>query len=243
VKKSYFRILTTAGLACGLMLSIQTASASVEGALLLNGGSVTVSATSLTWNGFAIVNGGSTLTYGSGTLVPGGTDVTLKDLPGTLPTPIDMFMAFSGIPMLDFTLDVAGPGSTNTDCSVAGLASHGGECSAFAGVPIVLTQGVGGTVASLGVFGTASDGTSPDAVWFGEFSQTVTTLAGSSGVITPLEVQNFFGGPSSPNGATLTTTFSGTFTASIVPEPSTAAMSLLGTSLLLVALVARRKVS
>jgi len=221
-----------------------TASASVAGALLLNGGSVTVSATNLTWTGFAIVNGATTLTYGAGsTLLAGGTDVTLQPLPGSLPVPINDFMAFSGIPLLDFTLDIAGPGSANTNCSIAGLSANGGECSAFAGVPIILTQGVNGTIASLGVSGTATDGTGATSTWFGEFSETITTLSGVAGTVTPLEVQSFFGGPSSPNSNTLTTTYSGTFSASAVPEPSTVALTLLGASLLLVGLARRRKLS
>jgi len=230
-------------LGCGLFTA-GTASASVVGGLQLNGGSATVTATTLTWNGFAIVNAASTLTYGaSHTLVPAGTDVTLSNLPGSLPTPIDDFMTFSGIPTLDFVLDVAGPGSTNTDCSVAGLAAHNGQCSAFAGSPIVLSQGVTGTVAALGVSGIAKDGTSPDANWFGLFSQTITQLSGSSGVITPAEIQAFFGGPSSPNSNSLVSTYSGTFVASIVPEPSTVTMTVMGGGLILVALARRRRLS
>jgi hypothetical protein len=238
--------LTTGFVLSGVLglISMGTASASVVGGLQLNGGSATVTATSLTWNGFAVVNAASTLTYGaSHTLVPTGTDVTLANLPGTLPIPIDDFMTFMGIPTLDFVLDLAGPGSSNTDCSVAGLAAHGGQCSAFAGAPITLSQGVNGTVASLGVSGIAKDGTSPDASWFGEFSQTITQLTGSSGVITPAEIQAFFGGPSSPNSNAITSTFSGTFVANIVPEPSTIGMTLMGGGLILVALARRRRLS
>ncbi len=242
MKNCSLRILATIGLACGLSLSVQTASATVMGSLQLDGGSVTVSDQMLTWNGFATVNSATTLTYGAGQTIPSGDDVTLKNLPGSLPIPIDMFMAFSGIPMLDFTLDVAGPGSSNTDCSATGLAANGGECSVFLGSPIVLDQKVGGTVANLAVSGTVSDGTST-ANWFGEFSETITSLPGSTGVITPAEIQAFFGGPNNLNSASLTTTFSGTFVATITPEPSTITMSLLGGGLLLVALSFRRRLS
>jgi len=243
MKKNFFSGFTTlAVLACGLLFSTERASASVSGALDLDGGSVTVSATSLTWQGFAIVNGISTLTYDGGTLVPGGTDVTLKNLPGTLPIPIDMFMTFVGIPSLDFTLQTAGPGSSNTDCSAAGLFSHGGDCSAFAGVPIVLSQATNGTLVALGVSGIVTDGTTPISTWTGEFSETITSL-GNIISPTPLQVQQFFGGPGAPNNNTLNSTYSGTFVVRIAntPEPSTMGMVLMGSGLVLVAALRRRR--
>lgn len=244
MKKILSNVLIFSGVIGCSLFSAGTASASVLGGLQLNGGSATVTATTLTWNGFAIVNAASTLTYGaSNTPVAAGTDVTLMNLPGSLPTPIDDFMTFAGIPTLDFVLDLAGPGSTNTDCSAAGLAAHNGQCSAFLGAPIILTQGINGTVASLGVSGVAKDGTSPDANWFGLFSQTITQLSGASGIITPAEVQAFFGGPSNPNNNAVVSTYSGTFVAGVVPEPSTIGMTLMGGGLILVALARRRKLS
>jgi hypothetical protein len=244
MKKNFSSGLTTlAILGCGLLLSTERASASVSGALDLDGGSVTVSATTLVWSGFAIVNGISTLTYDGGTLVPGGTDVTLKNLPGSLPIPINFFMTFAGIPSLDFTLEMAGPGSSNTDCSAAGLFTHGGQCSAFAGVPIVLSQAANGTLVALGVSGIVSDGTTPVSTWTGEFSETITSLGSIIGP-TPLQIQQFFGGPSTPNSNTLSSTYSGTFVAqitSITPEPSSMSMVLMGGGLVLIALRRRRK--
>jgi len=243
MKKNFFSGFTTlAVLSCALLFSTERASASVSGALDLNGGSVTVSAGSLVWSGFAIVNGISTLKYDGGTLVPAGTDVTLKNLPGSLPIPIDMFMSFVGIPSLDFTLDMAGPGSSNTDCSVAGLASHNGDCSAFAGAPIVLSQAANGTLVALGVSGIVTDGTTPISTWSGEFSETVTTL-GNIINPTPLQVQQFFGGPGTPNNNTVSGTYSGTFTVQIAntPEPSTMGMVLMGSGLVLVAALRRRR--
>src|SRR5665213_623366 len=239
MKVNLYKGLSTVGiLGCALSFSMATASATVVGSLALDGGSVTVSATNLVWSGFAVVNGITTLTYGSGTLVPGGTDVTLQNLPGSLPTPINNFMAFNGIGTLDFTLDIAGPGSSNTDCSATGLANHGGECSAFAGVPLILSQATFGTLVSLGVSGTASDGSSPTSIWSGEFSETLTTLGQGVNAITnptPLQVQQYFGGPNAPNANTISSTYSGTFTAQVTtPEPSSMAMMLLATGLLLV---------
>jgi hypothetical protein len=239
-------LLATVGvLCCGLLFSMQEASASVAGSLYLDGGGVTVSPTNLVWNGDATVNSITTLPYGLGILVPGGTDVVLANLPGSLPTPINDFMTFVGIPSLDFILDVAGPGSSNTNCSAAGLMANSGECSAFAGSPLILTQGTNGTVVSLGVSGTVTDGSSPTSLWSGEFAETITTL-GSITDPTPLQIQQFFGGPSTPNSNTLSSTYSGTFVASIqssVPEPSTLMMMLTGCGLILVALGARRKAS
>jgi len=224
-----------------------TASATVVGSLDLDGGAVTVSATNLVWNGFAVVNGITTLTYDSGTAVPGGTDVTLANLPGSLPTPINDFMTFNGIPMLDFTLNVAGPGSANTDCSTTGLAANGGYCSAFMNSPLLLSQGTDGTVVSLGVSGTVSDGTGGTSTWSGEFSETIASLTEGQTVIvdpSPAQIQAYFGGPLNPNSNTLTTTYQGTFVAEVVsmvgtPEPSSALMMLLGTSLVLAGIAIR----
>ena len=234
----------------GLFFSTGRASASVLGALALDGGAVTVTATTLDWNGTATVNasgGATTLTYDSGTAVVGGTAVSLSNLPGSLPTPIVDFMTFAGIPAsgnpsLEFTLDVAGPGSANTDCSAGGLASHGGECSVFGTSPLILRQAVNGTEVDLGVSGTATDGTSTVSNWAGTFSDTITVLTGSTGTITPAEVQAFF--LANPSTASITTTYSGTFNANVVPtvpEPSSVTMMLLGSGLILFAVSRRRK--
>jgi len=204
---------------------IPTASASVAGALLLDGGSVTVGPASLVWNGFATVNAFTNLTYGAGTPLPTGaaSTVTLLNLPpASLPLPD--FMSFTLAPTLFFNLSTIGPGDANTNCALP-------PCSVFAGSPITLTQGVGGTVVDLGVSGTTSDGTSPGSRWVGEFSTTVTSLTGipSGSIITPAEIQAYFLGT---RNATLTTTYSGTFVATVLPEPSTATMLLLGAGLI-----------
>jgi len=245
MKRNFISGLTTlAVLAGGFFFSTERASASVMGALFLDGGSVTVSATSLTWGGFAIVNGITTLSYGpTNTVVPGGDDVTLKNLPG--PLPMSDFMSFAGIPTLHFTLNMVGPGSANTDCSASGLFSHGGECSAFNGVPIVLSQAANGTLVALGVSGIVSDGSTPVSNWSGEFSETITSLNGVANP-TPLQIQQFFGGPTMPNSNTIASTYSGTFFAQIqpittTPETSSMSMMLLGSGLILVALGRRRK--
>jgi hypothetical protein len=212
------------------MLSISTASATVVGALLLDGGSVTVGAASLHWNDFATVNNTSTITYDGGTPVPTGptSTVTLLDLPQGLP--LANFMTFTLVPTLHFTLTTIAPGSSNTNCAAP-------PCSVFAGSPIILTQGGGGTVVDLGVSGTATDGTTPLSRWIGEFSATITTLPGIApgSLITPAEVQAFFATP----GATIRSTYSGTFVATIIPEPSSITMFLLGGALIAIALARR----
>jgi hypothetical protein len=242
--KNNLGLATMAVLSCGLLFST-VASASVMGSLALDGGGVTVSATNLVWVGFATVNGIATnLTYGAGTPVTNGTDVTLQNLPGSLPgTPINDFMTFAGIASLDFTLDVVGPGSSNTNCSAAGLLANDGECSAFPGSPLILSQATNGTVVDLGVSGTASDGTSPISMWNGEFSETITTLGNISDP-TPLQIQQYFITNGAPNSNTISSTYSGTFTATIesaVPEPSSLTMMLMGSVLILFAVSRRPK--
>lgn len=232
-------------LACAFFLMTPRAMASVLGSLVIDGGTVTVTNTSLTWSSTPTpptVDSISTLTYGSSnTLLAGGTDVNLMNLPQALP--LNDFMTFSGVSGLDFTLDTVGPGSSNTDCSATGLAAHSGDCSAVAGEVIVLSQQSTGTEASLSVTGTVTDGTGVTSNWIGLFSETIVSLPGSSGVITPLEIQQYFGGPSSPNGASLAESYSGSFSVSITPEPSTIGMMLLGGGFILAGLRRRRKQS
>jgi PEP-CTERM motif-containing protein len=232
------RTLATIGaFSCCVFFSTERAAASVTGSLLLDGGSVTVSATSLNWNGPATVNPFTTLTYDSGTALATGptSTVDLENLPPSS-LPLSDFMTFTLAPTLIFDLTTIGPGSSNTNCAAP-------PCSAFPGSPIILSQGSEGTVVDLGLSGIATDGTSPESTWIGEFSETITSLPGDSGVITPLEVQDYFGGPFTPNSVTITSTYSGTFVATLestVPEPSTLTMALMGAGLMLIA-VNRRK--
>jgi hypothetical protein len=233
VNKNFRTALATAVIGLGPLLVMPIASASVVGTLQLNGGGVTVGVSSLVWNGTATVNSATTLTYGSGTLVPGGDAVTLMNLPPAS-LPLDHFMSFAGIPSLDFILGSVGPGSANTSCATD-------PCSVFAGSPLILRTAPSGTEVDLAVGGTATDGTVPVSNWFGEFSETVTALPSQplGTIITPLMIQQYF--QANPN-ATITTTYSGTFVAtltSIVPEPSSITMFLLGGGLIAIALARR----
>ena len=235
MKRSCFRLLAPLGLCCSLFLFIQTASASVTGSLVIDGGTVTVSNSSLTWSSTPTpptVDAISTLTYGpSNTTLAGGTDVNLMNLPQALP--LSGFMTFTGVSGLNFTLDTIGPGSGNTVCTPTGLAANSGDCSAVAGQVIVLSQQLTGTEASLAVTGTVTDSTGIISNWIGLFSETIVSLPGDTGVITPLEVQQYFGGPSTPNANTLSESYSGSFVAVITPEPSSIALTLVGSGLLL----------
>lgn len=150
--------------------------------------------------------------------------------------PLDDFFTFAGNGIdgatqthvvLDYTLGAIGPGNANTNC--AGL-SVGQSCSVFAGSPIVLTLvnngGVLGTQVSLGLSGTASDGHGTSN-WNGSFQSPIAS-------ITPAQIQLFF----CPSGTCTTADFasgraetssqSGDFNASVVPEPATLSMFLLG---------------
>ena len=244
MNRTLYRSIAAAAFACSFCLLIPSASASVMGDLKIDGGTVTVGIAGLTWSSTPTpptVDGISTLTYGpTNTLLTGGTVVNLMNLPpGSLP--LDAFMTFVGVPTVDFILDTIGPGSGNTDCSVGGLAANSGDCSVVTGEPIVLSQQATGTLASLAVTGTVTDGTSPASSWIGLFSETIVSLPNTTGIITPLEVQQYFGGPSNPNGNTLGESYSGSFAITVTPEPSTLTMMLVGSGLVLAALRTRRK--
>jgi hypothetical protein len=135
-----------------------------------------------------------------------------------------------------------GPGSSNTNCATAN--SNGLSCSVFAGAPGVLTYDNGNTFIGLGVSGKASDtgvgGLAGGSNYTGGFSEFFTTPILVNGVLvapTPQNIQLYFcpTGVCQPSdftsGKTITSSQSGTFTASRVagvPEPGTISMSLFG---------------
>lgn len=240
------------GILLGVVLFAGEASATTTGMLDITGvGPVIVGIGSVDWtppidgtNGSFNVTAGTTLTSAAGNPAVGSTGLLL-DLTPTTVLPLANFITFSGVSGLGFDLSGVGPGSSNTAC--AGLAV-GSSCSIFAGSPIVLTAvQVGSTVetsVSLGAFGTAHDGTSPNSIWTGDFTTQIPDE-------TPGQIQMDFGCPSTPSTPvgdctnptmTKTSSYSGSFVASVtsVPEPGT--LGLLGIGLVsLVALYRKNK--
>jgi hypothetical protein len=238
VNRIFRNFTVTASLSCAFLLTASTAGATVLGQLDIgvNTSTVSVGTSTIDWNGPFTVTNGTTLTYDTGTALPVGTTGDLTNLNAmTTVFPLDDFMTFNGIAGLAFNLSSIGPGSADTDCAAA--TAVGDSCSAFTGSPFVLTATSTGTEVGLSATGTAVDGSGKVSTWFGAFDETITALAGYSGVITPADIQSYFG--ANPTGA-ITSPYSGTFIVSFTstPEPSTMVMMLLGGGL--IALTARR---
>jgi hypothetical protein len=194
------------------------------------------------------------LTFVGGPLAVGeGIHVNNNDLTVSPPSAADAntFLTFAAHPNLVFSISwPPGPGSANTDCSTAN--ANGLSCSVFAGSPGVLTYQNGHTVVSLGVTGKASDtgigGLAAGSNYTGGFSQTYTDLLPNGTAPTPRNIQLYFC-PSGTctaadfaSGRSLTSSQSGSFTASAVPEPQTTAL-VLGGLLVLLGRVGMRRYS
>jgi len=248
----------------GGLLLVSNASASVINTLLTGStGTVTVSLQSLIFNNdpAALPLGTCTTTLGrgcnsdvatstslsfiGGPLATGeGVYVNNNDLTLTPPSASDanQFLTFASHPNLVFSETLVGPGSANTNCATA--SSNGLSCSVFAGSPIILTYLNGHTSASIGVVGKASDtgvaGLAGGSVYTGGFSQTFTDVLPNGTLPTPQNIQLYFC-PSGTcvagdftSGKSVTTSQSGSFTASSVPEPSSIFLGSLGIVMLLV---------
>jgi hypothetical protein len=248
----------------GGLLMVSNASASVINTLLTGStGTVTVSLPSLIFNNDpAALPAGCTTTLGrgcnsdvatstslsfiGGPLATGeGIYVNNNDLTLTAPSAADAntFLTFASHPNLVFSMVwPPGPGSPNTNCATAN--SNGLSCSVFAGSPIVLTYLNGHTSASVGVIGKASDtgvaGLAGGSTYTGGFSQTFTDLLPNGTAPTPQNIQLYFcpGVVCTPadfaSGRNVTTSQSGSFTASTIPEPSSVFLGSLGIVMLLV---------
>jgi len=250
-------VAASAGLA--LFSLVTAASAAPSGHLDIancGGGGVTVSATLIDFtqpvgggNGCIITGSLTAVNYTSA----GGASVlgpnvlgTILDLPFA-PGPVIDFMRFSTNPIpvggsvpapatpgqalfdLHFDLTSLGPGVTNgTPCSAV-FDPNAPACSAFVGSPFILAPTATGTSVTLSTFGVVRDA-SGTSNFIGAFTS---QIAGQ----TPASIQATIAG-----GGSITSTNSGDFTLTVVPEPSTVSMAMLG-GLFVAFFAARRKKS
>lgn len=215
-----------------------------------NGTQVTVSLSTLTFaggNDSKVTTAG--LTYGAGILLPVGNLGNIQNIGSTFP--IDFFMTENGTP-LDFKLLALGPGDLTDphDCSTA--TSNGKSCSLLLNSPpfppgtvspVILTFDNNTTDAVVHLAGTVTDGSGITSFWSGQLSATLTaplnqiTSNPQGGAVapTPQNIAAYFA--ANPNGDIITS-FSGTITASAVPEPDSTI--LLGAGLMVLSFGVRR---
>jgi hypothetical protein len=215
-----------------------------------NGTQVTVSLATLTFaggNATKVTTVG--LTYGAGILLPLGDLGNIANIGSIFP--IDPFMTDTGTP-LDFKLLSLGPGDLTDphDCSAA--TSNGHSCSLLLNSPpfppgtvspVILTFDNGDTDAVVHLSGTVTDGSGITSTWTGQLSATLTAPLnqitsnpqGGNVAPSPQNIAAYF--LANPNGDIITS-FSGTITASAVPEPDSTI--LLGAGLMALSFGVRR---
>jgi hypothetical protein len=203
------------------------------------GGGVTVSAATIDWltgSPMACLQVGALTnitSVGDGSLNPSSPNGTINDIPPN--SGINGFMSFvSAAPFinLQFNLDAIGgfgPGVGTTCATNPGLGNScsvgplpGGQPS-----PFILTQTGTGTTVTLLAKGTITDVGGQVSNWNGAFTTQINGLLPSAIQTTIL------------SGGSITSTFSGEFDVSAVPEPGTLAM--IGFGLIGVASLRRRK--
>src|ERR1039458_4943255 len=160
-----------------------------------------------------------------------GTINDLNSLPVGNTTGFAGFMTFGAIKL---DLVAVGPGVLASCATNPGI---GNSCSIPLpgdGIsPFVLTQDVGGTAVSLAAHGTTLDTTDNVlSYWNGAFTTQLNTTAGND--MSPAGIQARIVG-----GESVTSTYSGTFDITAVPEP--VSMALIGGGLIALAAIKRRK--
>jgi hypothetical protein len=199
-----------------------SASAAVLGHLTVtncSGGGVVVTGTTIDWTqpvgggtGCIVTGQNTNLTTSAGTVGAGVTG-TIMDLNAATATfPVTDFMTFSNV---HFDLSSLGPGPANTACT-ATFNPNAPACAVFAGSPFILQSTSTGTSVSLSATGVARDGSSTTSNWIGAYT---TQIAG----LTPAQIQ-----ASILAGGSQTSTYSGDFVVTVVPEPATIGSMIIG---------------
>lgn len=232
MKETLVRTLMMTG---GALALATTASAAPFGLLnLSSGGSgVIVTATTIDWlpagggTGTMVTDAGTNVSYTGGALVGGFIPGTIRDLP---PVPSANFMTFAGHPLLTFDLTSIGPADP-TDCGGPGTFVTSGSCSFHAfGSPFVLTVLPGNsTFVGLGAQGVATDGDG-FSNWSGGFTTQVN-----------LSIEGIYNAIYGTPGGSILSSYSGTFSAQIIPVPEPASMVLLGVGFAAAAIGLRRR--
>jgi hypothetical protein len=188
------------------------------------GGGVTVTTTAIDWlppagggSGCILTGTTTSVSYDGGTLGPSTTG-TILDLSVGTPFPLLDFMTFSGHPLLHFDLTSIGPGPANTACPNT-FNDSDPICSIVPGSPFTVRPGTTGATVELAARGIARDGGAIQSNWLGKFSA---NFAGQ----TPAALQQQF-----LTQGFITSTHSGYFTVSFIPEPSTWTLMVVGGSL------------